>query len=238
MNIVSLLNNLNEVKSFLKSLDLLKSENLSRPRTLNPNKFSKKFWEICIDTDTLYHEVYQLAMENGDYDFILIDDSILQFSCDNYNYHTNIGRIRYAYYQNPRIYPTYDEFLITNGLIPVECGDMFYEDYNQYIFEADLSKKITTVRYDYNYKDYNPPYHPISHLHIGHNNDVRIAIKRVLFPIKFTSFVVRNVYINKWQNVYTQNAIFKDSILSKKNNCLILETTVFNEDEGKFLHII
>jgi len=237
MNVAFLLDNLNEAKSLLKNINLLKIENSTRARTLKPNKFSSKFWAVCTDKKYNYHEIYQIAMENSDYDFILTDDSFFQFSCDSYDHNTGKGRIRYAFYQNPRKYPTYDEFLIDNGFLIDECGDMFYEDYEQFICEAELRRKITTIRYDYNFCDYRPPYHPVSHLHIGYNNDVRIALGRVLSPVKFISFVVRNVFKSNWRDGYSQNSVFKNNCLDFKENCSVLENIVFNEDEKKLLHI-
>ena len=68
--------------------------------------------------------------------------------------------------------------------------------YEQAIAEAKLQEGITPIRYDYDYQRYDPIFHPISHIHIGHNNGVRIGISKILFTTKnLYFFVIRNILL-------------------------------------------
>ena len=131
-------------------------------------------------------------MKNRDYDFLLEDDSFIQISCslDGSN---GVKVIRYAYYENPRKIKSYDEFI--NELFPEEFIDyseeepLFLRDYEQYKMEALLKESITPIRYDYDLENFLPIVHPASHIHIGHNNDVRIPINKI-FLYLFISMMI------------------------------------------------
>ena len=78
MTINSLLTALDEVKLLLSEANILKYENTSRARSIVNTKLSAEFLSIMYSDD--YDNIYKTAMKNNDFDFVLFDDSFIQFS--------------------------------------------------------------------------------------------------------------------------------------------------------------
>ncbi|OAK17196.1 DUF2290 domain-containing protein [Bacillus wiedmannii] len=235
MNIAGILDSLKDVKKILKESELYKETNQTRKMSLNIGKYSEQFIKLSQKKD--YEKLYKVAMENMDYDFLLKDDSFFQFSCVLSNNKLEEGTIRYAYYENPRSYNTYEQFLEGNGFEYSECGEELRLEYEQEIAEARLKNSVTPIRYDYDFKLYEPIHHPISHIHIGHNNDVRIPLSKILTPAKFVNFVLRNAYSKQWKVAF-QNESFQDLCISTKNSCYDVQDTFFQKKEKDFLYMI
>ncbi|KJS12609.1 MAG: hypothetical protein VR67_07570 [Peptococcaceae bacterium BRH_c8a] len=236
MNEASLINSMKKTKIILKECGIFKQENLTRHITLNINKFSVDFFQKCQDSE--YELIYKTALKNTDFDYLLKDDSIFQFSCSLRNGKINEGSIRYAYFQNPREYLTYEEFLKEIGFTYEECGDELLLEYEQDVAEAKLNNGVIPIRYDYNFSMYQPVHHPISHLHIGHNNQIRVALNKILTPQKFVIFVLRNVYPNIWKEVYPSNEKIMTICMESKKCCPSLDKSIFSEEEEHLLFIV
>ncbi|MEK5024523.1 DUF2290 domain-containing protein [Paenibacillus sp. FSL M7-1046] len=234
MNKASILKSINDAKNLLSESDLLKDVNKSRKFTLDFGKYSREFMEV-FQSDN-YDEIYKKAMKNMDFDFLLIDDSFFQFSCTSEEDTIDEGNLRYAYFENPRKYDTYEEFLAKCGFSYEECGEEFYFEYEQEIAEAKLKDSVTPIRYDYDYGLYTPIEHSISHFHFGHNNNIRVATSKILTPTKFVSFVMRNMYTKKWMQAFT-NEKFKTTCLTARQACHPIDERFFTEDEKLLLHI-
>lgn len=240
MNEAILKASINECKKLLTKLDILVEYNTSRPQILTINKFSEEFIKISQKKD--YLAIYNIAMKNRDYDFLLEDDSFIQISC-SLDERNGVKLIRYAYYENPRKIKSYEEFLIEHFPEDFLEEDFFGEeqlflrDYEQYKMEALLKASVTPIRYDYDLENFMPIVHPISHIHIGHNNDVRIPINKILSPLKFIIFVVRNVYRKRWLDVVENNKELKDYILTLKNKSNPLSDGYFNNEEERLLYL-
>ncbi|WP_094607176.1 hypothetical protein SPSIL_058190 [Sporomusa silvacetica DSM 10669] len=225
---------MNEVKKMLQSIELLKKENTTRPRSLTYSKFSEEF--IKMSQDGEYEKIYQSAMKNADYDFVLKDDSFFQLSCDTISGSDDTIYIRYAYYPNPRYYCSYEQFLKTHGLSYEECDDSFLIYYEQEIAEARLKSAVTPIRYEYDLHKYVPEIHPISHLHIGHEEDMRIALSKIMIPQKFVSFVIRAFYYKKWKNAMQANDLYKEICRNAKHKCSLVPKDFFH-NEKMFLYL-
>lgn len=232
MNSASVMASYHDAIKILKSSNLYKDINNRRQLTLENSKFSTEFIKISKSED--YDEIFKTALRNSDYDIILIDDSFFQFSCSKGN--IDEGVIRYAFYENPRSYPVYEEFLISLGFTYEECGDEFFVDYEQEMEEAKLKRNIMPIRYDYDHRLYDSFKHSISHIHFGHNNETRVSTSTVLNPAKFVSFVVRNVYPKVWNNAF-QDDYFRDLCLSAKRACHPVKDNFFDDIERGLLHI-
>ena len=183
-----------------------------------------------------YELIYKTAMKHLDYDFLLEDDSFFQFSAIKGKTNLEDGKLRYAYYPNPREYSTYLEFLSENNLNYDECGDCFCEEYYQYISEAKLKNAITPIRYDYDFSEYDSKKHPISHLHIGMEQTVRMPIARFITPQEFVILVIRNIYFEKWTKILDSEAYIKILKKSKKDNNL-LKDEYFKPSEKRHLFL-
>lgn len=230
----SLIVSFEELKKLLIEAELFKCENTTRRCSVKNDKFSQEFLSVMFDDD--YERIYKVAMKNDDYDFILSDDSFLQFSIQYCNSELDKIKIRYAYYPSPREYLSYEEFLKENGISFEECGYGFFEEYEQYISESRLKKSVTPIRYDYDVDEYTSVTHPISHLHIGMVQNFRIPSLRILEPQAFVIFVVRNMYYNNWIKLLSSEKYSEILDKSKKDKHLLREN--FDEDEKKYLFIV
>jgi len=197
----------------LKKVELFKTQNISRKMSFGKNKFSKDFIYQSQKTD--YKKIYDIALKKGDYDILLIDTSFFQFSYEK-DRDNKINEIRYAYYNMPYDVDDYYIFLKKQGFDYEEVGDEFLDIYEQYIVEAQLKKQVTPIRYDYDTTICTRTVHASSHLHIGHNNDIRIPCDKVLSPQTFVSFVIRHVYFENFKSKI-EDENFKKLYLNKCN---------------------
>ena len=228
MNKNSILVSLEEVKTLLVKAQLYDYENTSRPRSVSGNKLSANFLSMMFSDD--YDAIYKTAMKNLDYDFVLFDGSFLQFSVTG---HANNEIIRYAYFPNPRSHRTYYEFLIDNETTYDEAGDMFTEEYEQYVSEARLKNIVTPIRYDYDYDAYaKDSHHPASHLHIGLEENVRIPISKIITPQVFLLLVIRNIYFDHWKHAQLDDT-FRNIAERAKQQCPDLAADKFTVFEKR-----
>jgi hypothetical protein len=236
MNNGAIVDGINKSKVILKKAEILFTENHSYPAEyLSPSKFSEEFFRISQEKS--YDDIHRTALEKGDYDILLHDYAFFQFSKDE------AGVIRYAYYQSSREIITYEDFMKQYGFNEVDFlldpyeEKPFYRDYEQLISEAKISNSVTPVRYDYNTMQYTKITHPTSHIHIGHENQVRIPLSIILTPQAFVCFVIRHIYYNQWK-IAMDNPEFVELFLSAKGACIRIDTEFFDEDEKRDLHLI
>ncbi|MCW1940889.1 DUF2290 domain-containing protein [Bacillus anthracis] len=235
MNNGAIVDGIRRARKLLERAGIEFSLNTGRPDSLiTPSKFSEDF--IMVSQDEDYDKIHKTALENADYDILISDYSFFQFSLDA------AGVIRYAYYQSARKVPTYDEFLKANDLSKDESyaeGErLFSAEYDQLVSEAKLNNSVTPVRYDYNEEQYDGILHPISHLHVGHENEIRIPLNMVLTPQAFIAFILRHIYYEKWKTAVQNDPEFLNEYLVFKNSCLaISDSEKFNIDEKKDLHL-
>lgn len=235
MNKAKVLDSISRSIRILKQVGLYLAKNNSKEFTLSGSKFSSEFSSVCHKND--YQKIYQTAMSQSDYDVILIDNSFIQFSMFIDSKDEKKLIIRYAYYPNPSDVDTYEEFLKSIDLDYDECKDMFIREYEQYTSEAKVNSGVCPIRYDYNYEIYDGIKHSISHLHIGHNNKVRIPCDKIFLPEKFILFIIRNAYPEKWSKIVDlEEELFKNC-LSMKLKCPEVDSDYFDEDERKIFYL-
>ncbi len=198
--------------NLLKQIDLFGEMNYSIPEnSFDKNKFSKEF--LSVSQKGTYKEIYDCAMENKDYDFRLKDNSIMQFTIEK-DTRRNIMKLRYAYYKCP--------YLIF-GNNEAESTDVFMENY-------------VSIRYDYDLNEYKETIHPISHFHIGNDNNLRIPINKVVEPLEFGIFIIRNIYVKEWNKLVNDMSL-KDICLKSKEKLEEIGEEFFTNTERKFLYL-
>jgi hypothetical protein len=154
-----------------------------------------------------YREVYGKCVREFAYDFRLSDQSLLLFVKSGDNVHNGLS---FSYYEPPAEVLPYEEFVAAQlGLSPSEpdfqdaidsWGDELRVDYEQYVDSAELKKAVTPVRYDCKASDYRPGVHPASHVHFGFATDIRVGTRRVLNPLSFILFILRQRYLARGLN--------------------------------------
>jgi len=178
----------NEIERLLAQRDLLRERNpLPDYSGCGMSRFRGKS----------YRETWETCFREQWYDFLLTDNALLQFRAN-----FDLPCLNYVYYESPRQGPTYEDFLVSEcGFNPEALpaiGDTFRQEYETSLVTAGWKEGFAPFRYDYNPDQYVPGRHPASHIHIGHANDVRIATRKVLKPLSFVLFVLRQQYLDAW----------------------------------------
>lgn len=205
---VSIFNiSMREVEVVLKQFQLFQMKGI---KNLNEDGVSDLFKKSTQKDN--YWQVYRTGLENYDYDFLLTDQSYFQFE---FSQGKEGMEARYAFFQNPLNFVSYDDFLVYFGITVEEAEEVdLIAEYEQFLNEQSLNNQYTVMRYDYDQKGYRPLIHAVSHFHIGFNNNVRIPLNKVISPLRFLLFVLKHVYLNEWSEMCKN-----DYIRSKLEQC-------------------
>lgn len=129
------------------------------------------------------------------FDVVMVDGAMFQFKPEKR------GQYSYCYYQSPVAAVTYEEFVAEfySDLGSVdEIGAAFQSEYGEYLSTVRLRDAVTPVRFDYSPAAYREGVHPAAHIHIGSGNSIRLATDRLMTPLAFVLFVVRQLYPAQW----------------------------------------
>lgn len=144
-----------------------------------------------------YLEEWKLYQSGSLFDIRLTDGALLQFK----EQPEDKSILSYSYLECPYVAMAYSEFVMDT--LGIEDPDFtFWDDYESYVGQCDLRDSVTPVRYDYSPSLYREGIHPASHLHMGHRSEVRLSCKRVLRPLSFFLFIVRQYYPDEWEKVF------------------------------------
>lgn len=201
----------NQIERLLKDFNIWRMNGV---KSIIKEGVSEDFRSASIKDD--YFNAYNIGLDNYDFDFLLKDQSYFQFE---YNNKGKNLEIRYAFFQTPIDYISYEDFLChikeEQGITETveEIGSLFIEDYNQFLSEQEAKNKYTTLRYDVDYSNYKPIIHSVSHLHIGHQNHLRIPIEKFISPLKFVMFSIKHVYYKEWKEMCEKNPHYVNKLL-------------------------
>jgi len=185
MNQGAFFTQINECNAILKQLDMVSEYIPSPSYPPSPRAFFKGM---------LYKDVWRACLRHRYYHFQLSDNSLFYFE---YN---NSDEVSLSYYDFPYAASTYKEFLREYGYNYSEVGDELREDYDDYVTTCLLKESLCSMRYDVCYTEYDEARHPISHLHIGHANNIRIRTEKIMGPLPFLFLVLRQNYPHDWKN--------------------------------------
>ncbi|MDR2948535.1 MAG: DUF2290 domain-containing protein [Prevotella sp.] len=211
-----------DIKNLLTKVNLYKGLGVK-----NIGEHSDEFKKIS--RKSCYLDIYNTAIKNYDYEILLKDDSIFQFSLT-----------RYSFIQNPCIIGTKEDLLShiygENELL--EFDDTNYnmllnsiseDELEQYRNEQSINIEAHSIRYDIDEKNYKPLIHSYSHIHIGPNGNLRIPCSKELSPIAFVLFVIKHTYPD------INEVIYKGYLPNKGN---VLHPNFWNKEEEKELFLI
>jgi len=231
MNRGKFLSSINDSISLLSRFDLFKSKG-----TKGNGIFSDEFLKISKGDNIV--ETYNCAIRNFDYDILLKDDSLIQFQLKDEN-------LRYAYIQNPNIFISKEEYAFLT-YTPEEL-EIFSElsieelidenEYEQFLNEQSLNSISNYFRYDCSPAGYKPLVHSYSHFHIGMNENVRISTSKIITPLKFTKFCIKNTYYENWKTLFESDPTFIKEIIKMKSECIALPANKWDSIENNDLHL-
>lgn len=213
---------------------ILKESNLFKQKGVKPiGEISQEFKNTSIKGS--YFDTYKVGIKNLDYDFLLNDDSFFQFVFIPNS--QNLPSIRYAFFQNPQEFISYEEYLFSEEVSYEEVGDSLLEYYQQFLTEAEINSNSSTLRYDLDHLNHSPLIHATSHLHIGKGENVRIPCDKIMSPLSFAMFVIKHVYYNNWKQLISDTQWFQNNYLNTlKSSCtnVIMPYWVVNPEAKEF----
>ncbi|MCM3318057.1 DUF2290 domain-containing protein [Rummeliibacillus stabekisii] len=222
-----------DAKKLLEKLEIDYIEEKEKAKSLRKTDFTKEFIKQSYKDD--YRNMYRIARENLDYNLLIKENgSIFQFGYE-LDENERISDLRYAYYEAPSYQISYEQYLSDLDLDYEECGNIFFEDYTQVLSETALKNNVTSIRYDFNISQRKEIIHPVSHLHIGQQNEIRIPVSFIMTPKNFVAFIVRHIFWNKWR-IGMENPSFKEEYLSGYSTGPSLDELLFTRDEKRDLY--
>jgi hypothetical protein len=173
-----------------------------------------------------YTEVYDVAIRNNDFNFVLSDSSFFQFS-------ESSDGVRFAYYPNPYKFVEYEsdkkdalEMLNNNEISP--------EDYEQLLSESKFMIDTPAIRYDLSYKQYCKDFHPTAHLHVGLFVENRWPVKRHLTPYAFLLKVLSIYYVDLWKEKNLEDDYYlQNEYKSEAQLCSLISEENFTAEEAR-----
>ena len=221
MNETAFNQSLNKAKSLLKKFDLLKSTGVKK---IYKDGVSDNFKKASQKED--YFKLFTTALDNFDFDIMMYDESIFQFSYKK-NTKSPIPHIRFAFFPNPKLFIPYTDFLKIlqeDGLIDEdqnleELGSLYEEEYDQYLIEQQLNTGNTSIRFDVDEPRYTPLIHSVAHFHFGHITNIRIPSKRIITPLGFVIFILKHIYYQEWRKlILAKDNRIMTELINQKNS--------------------
>jgi hypothetical protein len=153
--------------------------------------------EIVGDLRVLpYVERWKKALSSGWYHVRMADHSIFIFSEGT--------KPSYTFLQSPLQVVTLSEYLDALGERDTpQSRAQHREDYLQVIDTASLREYVTPIRFDYDAGSYRAGAHPAAHIHIGLDNEIRIATNK-MSAVSFLLFVMRQIYPLCWERLLSR----------------------------------
>lgn len=216
---------LNFIEEFLKSNALLDERNYLPNDELDVSLYRKYS----------YKENWENLIKDNIYNFYLTDNSIFVFKLNS-----SKKKISFSYYECPYNCMTYKEFLHDNG-VKNEYDKSFKSLYEEYLLnECDLKEDPVTFRYDLDFDSYFSGLHPVSHLHIGFKNNIRIGIDKIFNASSFFSFVFRQHYPTYWklliENIDSKSEYLK-RYLNEKEKLIAVEKKYWGDFDDSEMYI-
>lgn len=206
---------------------------LNRYGFLQDHKYyKKKLSKDYLDYESIddFKNTYNKIRERQDYHFLLNDDSIFILIFDE-----DPLFIKYIYYPFPYDYVTFNEFV--ERIYTYEMGPDPLIVYQNMLDDAPIIEPSRLIRYDYSETEYSLGKHSISHFHIGCEKQVVIPCSKILTPICFILFIIKQAYHSDW--LLMINSIkFLKTFQNLKQNCDAIQDCFFKSEDQKELYLI
>ncbi|QFG00797.1 DUF2290 domain-containing protein [Psychrobacillus glaciei] len=198
------------------------------------DKISSKMIESKMDKTKTYVTNFLRFYNNGEYLFLLNDHSMVQinyiFKQDPGSRKQYVTKANLNYYPNPGLYDSELLDALTSDIDLNEQVELWYELVQD--VEKDFTYRSNYIRLDFSDadKDFTELTHPRCHIHIGLNDNFRIAINKLPLLSDFMDLVLFSSYIDDWKKIRSDDLAdltrFKSLMLSKESNYPML--TKFN----------
>ncbi len=116
------------------------------------------------------------------------------------------GQPSFQYLACPLELPSYSEFV--DQYFPGRTGAYQFEaasDYAELLDTSNWKDHVHPIRYDCDPNAYRAGSHPLAHIHMGVDNNVRIALRRYMSPLAFLYFIIRQEFPENWIHLNETN---------------------------------
>ncbi|MDQ8020856.1 MAG: DUF2290 domain-containing protein [Moraxellaceae bacterium] len=138
-----------------------------------------------------YFDQWKACIENSWYNVKLEDHSLFIFDEAN--------GPSYSFLHTPISVESFRSYLSRRGRpFTTRNKSEFLEEYELAVATANIRTHVTPLRYDVDTSAYMKGRHPKAHLHIGLDNNIRLALRREMTPLSFSLFVMRQTYPDCW----------------------------------------
>lgn len=243
MNQAIFIDSLKKTKKLLKELRLSKHEGI---KNTFKDGVSEEFRKASQQKD--YFKLFKTAVKNFDYDLMMYDESIFQFSFLKKKQNP-IPEIRFAFFQNPQLYISYSDYLkylqkenlIDEDEDLEDIGMLYENEYNQFCIEQQLNTSNTTIRFDVDEPRHAPLIHSVAHFHFGHVTTVRIPCDKIITPLGFVVFILKHCYYKEWKNlIKTKDKSLIEILNNQRKHFPLLKSLkqpCWHDDEEKELYV-
>lgn len=211
---------------------LSEMECLTHTVSISSLQASNEFKKAC-KKQVSYRSLYETAIANSDFNFMLFDNSFFQFTETKQD-----EEVRMAFYPNPYNSTEYKN-TVDSWQSLLEEGSLSQAEFEQILAEEVFSCDTPLIRYDLSLKQYCKNYHPAAHLHIGFHANNRWPVKKVLSPYAFLLKIICYYYGDLWKKhgdngdePNTLDLIYRAEIAS----CKMLHDDYFQPHERERLH--
>lgn len=227
MKAAKILTSIEESLKYLDAVAISYSTTYKR-KDLSPQKYSDAYYQTFHDGD--YKKTFIIASQNRDFDIMIEDGSLFQFTSRNEN------DIHYSFLHRIEKNMSFDEFY---DIYATEDNyDTIEQDYEYYLASDKDNLYTCPIRYDVSESEYKEIHHAYAHLHIGVETDIRIPVDKVLSPVHFVDFVVKHMYKAKWDLAYVSDCRFKEKVESLKAQNEKIDEQFFTQNDKKQLYIV
>jgi len=146
---------------------------------IESNQFPSNQKMVWKDLES-YRRVWEYYYKNKIFHFHLMDHSLIRFLYSDKS-------ISFEYINSPYQLEDIDDF----------------ENYNVIIMKSEEyeDRLPTPIRYDYEPDSFNEISHPIGHIHLGLENQIRIGTFVLFDPMSFLLFCIRQMYPEFWVKI-------------------------------------
>jgi hypothetical protein len=176
--------------------DILRALELAEYRNYYPNYSAITISKV---KNLSYLDAWRLFYINKAFNFQLGACCLLQFRMLKKNKKLYLN---YVYYECPYDIISYKEFIENEIRADYnQVKDIFINEYEDYVQSCDIKETVTPIRYDLNIDNFEEGVHPVSHVHIGHENDLRLGAVKIWKPLSFALFIIRQCHKEAWREL-------------------------------------
>lgn len=214
---------LNEIETFLNHINLLDERNYS----------PKEIEDISIFRNISLHDNWSLNLKQNIYNFQLKDNSLLIFRIN-----AKEKSASYTYIECPFNCESYEDFLLEYEIDDYHDKALI-EEYTTYVEQCEIMRNSLYVRYDLDFQSYQIGLHPASHLHIGHENNLRLGLDKIINPKTFLNFILRQNYIPIWKKLISEDPLsdWIQKHKKEKKNLHVINESHFSSFDLEELYI-